>query len=79
MPSKPVARVLSLLENIVENSSGWTALCPAHGDTVNSLSISEGEDGRVLLFCHAGCSFDELIAALGISTRSLFVQRRGNR
>ena len=40
----------------------WT--CPAHPDTRASLSINEGDDGRVLLHCHAGCSQEALWAAL---------------
>jgi hypothetical protein len=34
---------------------GWLALCPAHADRTPSLSISEGDDGRALVRCHAGC------------------------
>lgn len=37
--------------------AGWLCLCPAHDDRRKpSLSISEGEGGRVLWKCHAGCS-----------------------
>src|SRR5262249_44233575 len=43
-----------------------TARCPAHADTHNSLSVKEGLDGRVLFKCHAGCSFSEIQAALGL-------------
>ncbi len=41
-----------------------TARCPAHEDRLPSLSISNGNDGRLLLYCHAGCSFREIIQAL---------------
>jgi hypothetical protein len=75
-PSEPVARFLRLLDNVAEISAGWTARCPAHDDLVNSLSIAEGADGRVLLYCHAGCAFEDVVAALGITIRCLFVQRR---
>jgi putative DNA primase/helicase len=75
MASEPVERVLSLLQNVATISGGWTARCPAHADRVNSLSIAEGRDGRALIHCHAGCTFDEVVAALGISVRSLFVRR----
>jgi putative DNA primase/helicase len=52
---------------------GWTARCPAHDDHNPSLSIRDGEDGKVLVFCHAGCSQAEVIAAL--RTRGLWKQR----
>ena len=35
---------------------GWVARCPGHGDRRASLSIASGDDGKVLLKCHAGCS-----------------------
>lgn len=75
MPSEPVIHVLSCLQNVAEIPAGWTARCPAHADRVNSLSISEGEDGRALIHCHAGCTFEDVVTALGITVRSLFVRR----
>jgi len=33
----------------------WQAHCLYHADTSPSLTISESEDGRVLVHCHAGC------------------------
>jgi putative DNA primase/helicase len=74
--SEPVTRILRLLENVGELSTGWTARCPAHDDNQNSLSVAEGDDGRALVYCHAGCSFQEIIDALGIRVRDLFVRRR---
>jgi hypothetical protein len=32
-------------------------LCPAHSDSQPSLSISEGNNGRVLLYCFAQCDY----------------------
>ncbi len=43
-----------------------TAQCPAHKDRNPSLSIGEADDGTVLVFCHAGCAFDEVLEALGM-------------
>ncbi|EJF98595.1 hypothetical protein MEI_00418 [Bartonella vinsonii subsp. arupensis Pm136co] len=40
------------------------AHCPAHDDRSPSLAISNGNDGRLLLHCYAGCSFKEIIQAL---------------
>ena len=46
--------------------------CPAHDDSFPSLSIGSRDDGAVLLFCHAGCSFEEIMKSLGLSTKLLF-------
>ena len=43
---------------------GWTARCPAHDDRTPSLSIRDGDDGKVLIRCHAGCDQEQVIATL---------------
>ena len=52
-------------------SNGWSASCPAHGDETPSLSIGAGDDGRVLIHCHAGCSAEQVVAAVGMSMADL--------
>lgn len=47
-----------------KTSNGWSACCPAHDDREPSLSISEGVDRKVLLYCFAGCEKGNVIAAL---------------
>lgn len=41
-----------------------TARCPAHDDSRPSLSLKDGEDGRLLCHCFSGCAFPEIMAAL---------------
>ncbi len=50
----------------------WLARCPAHDDSNPSLSISEGDQGQVLLKCHAGCGTEDIVSALGLSMGDLF-------
>lgn len=50
----------------------WKARCPAHSDRSPSLSIREGNDGRVLVLCRAGCTLDSILAALRLGKRDLF-------
>jgi hypothetical protein len=38
--------------------------CPAHQDRTPSLSIRDGDDGMVLVHCHAGCDQSAVIDAL---------------
>lgn len=41
-------------------------LCTGHDDKRPSLLVSETEDGRVLMHCRAGCTFDEIRQGLGL-------------
>lgn len=54
--------------------SGWHALCPAHEDKKQSLSISEA-DGKILLHCHAGCAAEEIVHTAGLRLSDLFTDR----
>jgi putative DNA primase/helicase len=47
-----------------KSGAGWLARCPAHEDTNPSLSLKDGDDGRPLVHCHAGCDQSAVIAAL---------------
>lgn len=46
--------------------------CPAHEDRNPSLSWTLGEDGRILVNCHAGCTAEAIVAALGFEMADLF-------
>jgi hypothetical protein len=72
-PSKAVALVLSKLKNVMSDSNGWSALCPAHEEKRNSLSITHGDDGKAILNCHAGCEVKDIVAAIGLQMRDLFM------
>lgn len=44
---------------------GGVCFCPAHQNTrTPALSVTEADDGRLLLHCHAGCEFADILAAL---------------
>jgi RecA-family ATPase len=50
-----------------------SALCPAHDDGSPSLSVGPRRDGKgVVLHCHAGCSTEDVLGALGLSMGDLF-------
>jgi hypothetical protein len=63
---------LEKLDNVQGSGMSRSASCPAHDDAHNSLSIGQGDDGRILLKCFAGCSFEEILEALRIEARDLF-------
>ena len=54
-----------------KDGKGWKACCPAHDDHTPSLGISDGDDGRTLLHCRAGCTFERVTAAMGITAKDL--------
>jgi hypothetical protein len=66
--------VLSRLSGVGQAGDGWTARCPAHDDRRQSLSIGTGDDGRVLLKCHAGCSAEAITSALDVTLSDLFAE-----
>jgi putative DNA primase/helicase len=45
-------------------SSGWTARCPAQDDRNPSLSIREASNGKIFVYCHAGCGQAHVINVL---------------
>src|SRR5690606_38796006 len=69
--TRPIELVLAKLPDAKKSGSGWSACCPAHDDRQPSLSIAEGEDGRVLLKCHAGCSTEAICAAIDLQLSDL--------
>lgn len=70
-----VREVLQRFPDARQSGSGWSARCPAHEDRNPSLSINEGDDGRVLLHCHSGCSPDAVVRAKGMSMADLMPER----
>lgn len=67
-----VTDLIDHLQGVRRNGSGYSAKCPSHEDKNPSLSISEGNDGRILLKCQAGCSTEAVCGALGIKLADLF-------
>lgn len=43
---------------------GYMAPCPAHEDDTPSLSIDQGDNGKILLHCFAGCTQEDVIESL---------------
>ena len=56
------------------SDTGYTAHCPAHDDRNPSLSVNTGDDGRVLLKCHAGCTLEAILQALNLDPGDLFAR-----
>ena len=67
----PCELVLSLVKGCKQERDGFVALCPAHDDSRPSLRIAEGDDGRCILHCRAGCEPEAVVRALGIEFSDL--------
>jgi hypothetical protein len=68
----PVENLISRLDKVKGRNGSWTARCPAHADKGPSLAVREGEDGRVLLHCFAGCETASVLGAIGMDMTDLF-------
>ncbi len=71
---KTLSDILNRLQGVRKSPNGHEARCPAHDDRRQSLSIALGENGCVLLKCHAGCAVPQICAALDITVKDLFPQ-----
>ena len=54
------------------------AKCPVHDDTAASLKIQESDTGNLLLYCFAGCTFQEITQALGLDMTDCFPDSRND-
>ena len=75
---RPIEKVLDRLGGARRYDGSWKALCPAHEDREPSLSVTEGDDGRALLKCFAGCATEDIVAELGLEMKDLFERRNGS-
>ena len=68
---------LGKLNKVKRSGKQYQAQCPAHDDHEASLFLSEGEDGRILIKCFAGCTAENIVGALGLTLKDLFASSKG--
>lgn len=66
------SEITSKLSGLRKSGDGYIAKCPAHDDKRHSLSVGVGTGGRILLKCHAGCTVEAIVGALGLTMGDLF-------
>lgn len=59
--------VLGKLDGVRGGSGKYVALCPAHDDNGQSLSIARGDKHPVILNCHRGCHAGDILEAIGLT------------
>jgi Protein of unknown function (DUF3987) len=73
MNMQAIDKVLESLGDYSERGDEYRAKCPSHqGESNDSLAVREDDDGKVLLHCHTGCDFEEIVDALGLDMSDLF-------
>ena len=70
------------VSNFNSKKNSFITQCPAHDDKNPSLSVGlriqvADRKNLVLLYCHAGCSIEQITNALGINKYALFAARQG--
>ena len=63
-PADALAAIVGELAARETSPGQYEARCPAHDDRRESFAASTGAEGKVVLSCHAGCTFNEIVAAL---------------
>lgn len=64
---------LSRLEGVKPQGDQYIARCPAHQDKKASLSVGVGADGKILLNCFANCSTENIVKAMKLEMKDLFM------
>ena len=66
---------LSRLQGVTGHDPQWSARCPAHDDASPSLSVKCGDNGGTVFNCHAECSPEAVVSAMGLTLSQLMPDR----
>jgi hypothetical protein len=58
------AEMIARARNGKRSGRGWLMCCPAHPDKNPSCTIADGDNGKLLVKCWAGCDARDILAAL---------------
>lgn len=70
-PTPALSAIFGKLESVKRQADGWIARCPAHDDANPSLSLKNGDNGKPLVFCHAGCKSEDVLGAVGLNWKDV--------
>lgn len=71
--------VLSRFDVKKRTGKGAMCRCPCHADDKASLSISQGDDGRILLYDFAKCSTGDILSKVGLKLADLYPDQTDSR
>lgn len=72
---RPIDMLLSRLEGMKPAGRGYRGPCPQCGGKSAKLSVTEADNGAVLLTCFGGCTAAEVLVAVGLTLSDLFPER----
>ena len=72
----PFELILSKFNKKHKAGDGFNVPCPTHHDEKASLHVSEAPSKAALLYCHAGCRTEDIVAALGLEMKDLFPSKQ---
>ncbi|WP_143703974.1 MULTISPECIES: hypothetical protein [Luteimonas] len=75
MSAAPLDHLLSKLEGVQSSGRGYRACCPACGGRSRKLSITQAEEGRLLVHCFGGCVTSDVLGSIGLGIADLFPER----
>lgn len=65
--------ILSRLSKVKKTHRGYQACCPVHDDKTPSMTITETDDGKVLVHCFGcGARGTDVVEAIGLTASELF-------
>lgn len=68
-----VQGILNRFDDVERTGDGWKSFCKSHLDrNKRSLSWNIGKDGRLLVNCFTGCTADQIMVAVQLTTKDLF-------
>ena len=67
--------ILAKLDGVRGTGGKYTAKCPAHDDRNASLSISQADDGKILVNCFVGCKLGSIALAMGLEQSDFFPKK----
>lgn len=67
--------LLDRLEGVQRSGSGWRARCPSCNGRSRKVSVSEADNGAVLVHCFGGCAAGDVLQAVGLSLADMFPER----
>ena len=65
---------IARFEKRTATARGVQVRCPAHEDKQASMSVGRGRDGGVVVKCFAGCSANDIVAAMGLGLKDLYAK-----